>query len=191
MAITIYTRKLTFFGLDELWFILLIGARYGGVAANTREGSQPMHSESTGFLLNRAGDRLAVNELLLSHRASVEPRSDPVGHVIMHCGFVLIQLAHHALFVELCPSKVAPLAALAAFHQVKETKAECVVLGYRGDSWRRSQYEIFLRTNESLVRIDRIARSASKRAAAELQAGYVGSRARKIRGLAGATPARL
>ena len=139
-----------------------------------------MQSENAGFLLNSAGGQLALSAVFPPQEISLVPDSDPIGHAITRCGFVLIQQAHHTIFVELCPSKVAPLAALAAFHQIKETRAECVVLASAGDSWRCSQYEIFVPTKEALVRIGRMARSASKRAAAELRSGDPGSPVPKI-----------
>lgn len=81
---------------------------------------------------------------------------------------MLIQPAHHAVFVELCPTKVAPLAVLAAYYEIRATPARCIVLGYPGE-WRRDQYELFNSLDNALPRIEQMARGASKRRAAEIR----------------------
>ena len=121
-----------------------------------------------GFLLDNSGRRLPVDRPSLVQELGLAEKSDVIDHAIRHCGFVLMQPGHRAVFVELYPPKVAPLAALEAFYEIRDTPAKCIVLGCAGE-WRRDQYEIFSSVKAALQRIERIARAASKRRAAEVQ----------------------
>jgi hypothetical protein len=122
------------------------------------------------FLLDESGRRMGVDRLSLSEELRLPEDSDAIDHAIRHCGFVLIQPVHHALFVELCPTKVAPLAVLAAYYEIRATPAQCIVLSSPGE-WRRDQYELFSSVDNALPRLQRIARGASKRRAAEIRTG--------------------
>ena len=99
-----------------------------------------MQSADVGFLIDDAGRRLASPSLFRS--PGLPEKSDEIDYALREQGFVLIKPAHRALFVELCPQKVAPLAALEASYVVKQTQAECVVLYLLGDTWRRQPYEL-------------------------------------------------
>jgi hypothetical protein len=130
-----------------------------------------MRSDNSCFLLNDAGRRLPADPFSLAQELGLAANSDVIDHAIRQFGFVRIQLAPHALFVELYPSKVAPLAALEAFHQVKVTSEECVLLACLGDSREHSRFEFFSSPKAARVTMGKLARAASRRAAAELQAG--------------------
>jgi hypothetical protein len=127
-----------------------------------------MQSADVGFLLDDGGRRLAILSPLQNRR--VNENSDEVDYDLREQGFVLIKRTHRMLFVELCPQKVAPLAALEASYLVKETTAECVVLGLLGDTWRRQPYELLDSVKTASERIKRIACAANKRALAKLRA---------------------
>lgn len=120
------------------------------------------------FLLDDSGQRLPMDRPPLAQKLGIPEDVDGIDHAIRHCGFVLVQPAHHAVLVELCPTTVAPLAALAAFYEVRAIPAKCIVLGCPGE-WRRDQYELFSSVKHALPRIARIARAASKRRAAEVR----------------------
>lgn len=139
-----------------------------------------MQNNYTGFLLDDAGGQVALNGSFASYSVNLAAGRDAINYAITCRGFVLMQPAHRMVFVELCPSKVAPLAALEAYYKIKETTAEYVVLAYTCDIWRSSPYEFFTNIEEALERMGRVARAASKRAAAALQALYLGSALPKI-----------
>lgn len=82
-----------------------------------------------------------------------------------------MQQIRHAIFVEFDPRKVQPLAALEAFYLVKESEVKCVVLSFLGDTWRRHPYELFVPPGGALDKLRGIAQAASRRVAAQLQAG--------------------
>jgi len=122
--------------------------------------------ENTGFLLDTAGCELVLTGLQDSEGGEENP--DVIADAIVRRGWVLIQIARRLIFVELCPRRVAPLAALEAFHRMKEVSAEFAVLAYAGDTWRRSQYEVFSPAKGALQKMNSFARSARMKAAADL-----------------------
>jgi hypothetical protein len=127
-----------------------------------------MQSVDVGFLINDAGKRLANPSLIRDPK--LPEKSDEIDYALRERGFVLINSAHRALFVELCPQKVAPLAALEASYVVKQTQAECVVLYLLGDTWRRQPYELLNSAKAASERLKRIAGAANKRTLAKLRA---------------------
>jgi hypothetical protein len=128
-----------------------------------------MHPNDAGFLLSDIGKRLAADSSFLAQGPGLDANLDIVSYAIKHRGFVFIGRVRRAIFVELDPSKVAPLAALEAFYQVKATAVECVVLAYPGDSWKRPRYELLCSREAALERMEKVARAASRRVAAGLQ----------------------
>lgn len=114
------------------------------------------------FMLNESGARLAVDALFLAGELGPEGRPKLIDYAINQRGFVLITPAHHAAVVELCPLRVAPLAALAAIHHLKRTAAECILLASLGDTWRRSQYELFASVGAAVERLRGSPRSGQK-----------------------------
>lgn len=129
-----------------------------------------MHPIGIGFLLNDAGRRMAVDGFHPAQEPGFGNRSDAIDYAIRQRGFVFIQPARRAIFVELCPSKVAPLAALEAFYEVKGTTATCVVLAYPGGSRERPRHELFSSIKQALEKMEEVARAANRRAASELRA---------------------
>jgi hypothetical protein len=127
-----------------------------------------MQSSDVGFLIDDAGRRLASPSLF--RNPNLPEKSDQIDYALLEQGFVLIKSAHRALFVELCPQKVAPLAALEASYAVKQTQAECVVLYLLGDTWRRQPYELLDSTKAASEKLKRIAGAANKRTLAKLRA---------------------
>jgi hypothetical protein len=109
--------------------------------------------------------------LFLGQQLGLDANSDVVNHAIRRCGYVFVQPANSAIFVELNPSVVAPLAALEAFYEVKAAAMECVVLVSPGDTWRRRRYELFFPPEAALKRMESVARAASRRAAFKVQVG--------------------
>jgi hypothetical protein len=135
---------------------------------NRTRGDIAMQPNDAGFLLNDSGRRLAMDVLPQAQELGLDNKSDLIDHAIRQRGFVLIQPAHRAIFVELCPSKVAPLAALEAFYEVKGTAAECIVLAYPGDPWECPRCKLFSSIKAALRNIEIVARAASRRAAAKI-----------------------
>jgi hypothetical protein len=133
----------------------------------TRGDESVIQANDPGFLLNETGGRLAVDALLAAGEFGPEGRPKLIDCALNERGFVLITRAHHATVVELCPLRVAPLAALAAIHHLKRTAAECVLLASLGDTWRRSPYELFTSVGAAVEKLKGVARAAGKRAAAE------------------------
>jgi hypothetical protein len=127
-----------------------------------------MQSSDVGFLIDDAGRRVATTSLFLD--PNLPEKSEEIDDALREQGFVLIKPAHRALFVELCPQKVAPLAALEASYVVKQTQAECVVLYLLGDTWRRHPYELLDSIKAASERLKRIAGAANKRTLAKLRA---------------------
>lgn len=127
-----------------------------------------MQSSDVGFLIDDAGRRVAIPSLFGG--PDLPGKSDEIDYALREQGFVLIKPAHRALFVELCPQKVAPLAALEASYVVKQTQAECVVLYLLGDTWRRQPYELLDSIKAASERLKRIAGAANKRTLAKLRA---------------------
>ena len=134
-----------------------------------------MQADDLGFMLNESGVRLPVDALLLAGELGPEGTPKLIDYAISQRGFVLITPAHHAAVVELCPLRVAPLAALAAVHYLRRTAAECILLACPGDTWRRSQYELFGSVGAAVERLEGVARAAGKRAAAEVSARGLGA----------------
>jgi hypothetical protein len=128
-----------------------------------------MRSIDTSFLLNERGARLAIASSSLVRALDCGSRVDLVDFAINRRGFVLITLARCAAVVELCPSKVEPLAALAALHEIRRMAPRWVVLGFLDDTWRCQPYELFYSTGAGVKNLKDIACSARKRAAARLQ----------------------
>jgi hypothetical protein len=127
-----------------------------------------MQSKDAGFLLNDWGQRLAMDALAQIREPNLDSKSDLIDHAIQQRGFVLIQPTRGAVFVELCPSKVAPLAALEAFYEIKGTTAECIVLAYPGGLWKGPRYELFSSSKAALKNIETVARAASRRVAKKI-----------------------
>jgi hypothetical protein len=125
-----------------------------------------MQSRDVGFLVDDAGNQLAIPTL--QDRIGHE-QSDDIDYALRERGFVLLKPAHRVLLVELCPQKVAPLAALEASYLVRQMMAEYVVLGLVGDTWRRQPYELLGSTNAASKKIRKIACSANKRSIARLK----------------------
>jgi hypothetical protein len=129
-----------------------------------------MQPNDASFLLDDSGRRLAMDALRQAQKLGSDNRANLIDHFIRQRGFVLIQPAHRAIFVELCPSKVAPLAALEAFYEIKGTAAKCVVLAYPGEPRKCPQFELFSSIKAALKNIEMVARAASRRAAVKLRA---------------------
>ncbi|MGA8551444.1 MAG: hypothetical protein WB678_14530, partial [Stellaceae bacterium] len=126
-----------------------------------------MQPNNVGFLLDDRGRRLAIDALPEAYQLDLG-ESRVIDHALRQRGFVLIQPAHRTIFVELCPSKVAPLAALEAFYELKGAAAECIVLTCSGRSRKSARGEPFS-VEPALKKIEGIARAASRRAAADLR----------------------
>ncbi len=129
-----------------------------------------MHPTDAGYLLSAVGKRLAVEPTFLAQELALDANTQTVDDAIGGHGFVFICPVQRAIFIALDPSRVAPLAAREAFHQLKATAAvECVVLAYPGDGWRRPRYELFSSREAALKTIEKVARAASRRVAVRLQ----------------------
>lgn len=126
-----------------------------------------MTSVDVGFLLDHAGNRLTVESLAIARKVH-DADPDVVNYGIRQCGFVFIRRVRQTIFVELDASSVAPLAALEAFHTVKQATAEGLVLSCPGNSWRRPVYELLSRPR-ALEKMRQVARMAGKRAAIALE----------------------
>jgi hypothetical protein len=128
----------------------------------------PNMGESEGFLLDTTGSQVGLSGPWLDSVSDGDANQDVIADAIVQRGWVLIQIVRRLVFVELCPRRVAPLAALEALYKMKETSAECAVLVYLGNTWRRSRYEIFSPAKGALQKMDSFARSARIKAAADL-----------------------
>ena len=128
-----------------------------------------MHLKDQGFLLNHEGRRWPADPMFLARELDIDADSDVIDAAMSHRGCVFVQPAHSAMFIELYLSKVAPLAALQAFYQIKETAPKCVVLSCQGDTWSRLPYELFPSPRAALQKMEIVARGARRRAAAKLQ----------------------
>jgi hypothetical protein len=127
-----------------------------------------MADVSGTYLVSDSGTHVAIKPPTKS-RAYTEKAA--IDQAIKSLGFVLIQPGHRVVLVELSPSTVSPLAARETLFQVRKADPECVLLTYAGDAWRRSKFEVFSPVKTALSKIERLARSASKRRAAGLFAG--------------------
>lgn len=127
-----------------------------------------MQLGNQGFLLDERGRRLAINELPQLHELDLD-ESASIDWAIRQGGFVRIQRAYRAIFVELCPSRVAPLAALEAFYEIKGAAAECVILACFEYPQKLPHNELFF-IDAALKKVKEIARMAGRRAAVDLRA---------------------
>jgi hypothetical protein len=125
-------------------------------------------SSAAGFLLDGSGRRFPADQPSLASQFGLVEGADLIDHAVRHRGFVFLQPAHKAVFIELSPSKAEPLAVLGAVHEIKDTRPDCVILDCPGE-WRRSPYEFFASLKAALQRMDAIARSASKRTATKVR----------------------
>lgn len=129
-----------------------------------------MYPTDAIYLLSAVGKRLAVDPTFLSQELALDANTEIVDEAIGGLGSVFICPVQRAVFIALDPSRVAPLAALEAFYQLKATAAvECVVLAYPGDGWKRPRYELFSSREMALKKIEQVARAASRRVAVRLQ----------------------
>lgn len=126
------------------------------------------------ILLNENGTPLPIDEAGLAQGWDVGKDALAIDRMIKELGFVLITRARHALFIELCPFKARPLAALAAFYAIKDKRkvVDCVVLRLSGDTWRRSQYEFFDCAESAAEKMRALARAARRRTAGEVLSRY-------------------
>ena len=104
-----------------------------------------MQPAGDAILLNEKGARRSIDAACLEQKRATDENATVLSHLVKELGFVLIVPVHHVLVIELCHFKLRPLAALAAFYEIKNKKrtVDCVVLAFQGDTWRRSKYEIF------------------------------------------------
>lgn len=142
-----------------------------------------MQPAGDAILLNEKGARRSIDAACLEQKRATDENATVLSHLVKELGFVLIVPVHHVLVIELCHFKLRPLAALAAFYEIKNKKrtVDCVVLAFQGDTWRRSKYEIFNSRTMAAERMDALARSASRRVAAELKTARWYTRFRPVR----------
>lgn len=129
-----------------------------------------MQQKDVMFVLDDAGHRLALDALPQADEFTLASETDAIERAVTECGFVCMQSIHPVLLVKLSPAKVAPLAALEAFYQIRVSASECVVLVWPEHSWRRQRHEFLSSRAAALERMETIARIAGRRAAAELRA---------------------
>jgi hypothetical protein len=129
-----------------------------------------MSSTDAAFLLTDTGTRVGLDSAVPEEHSTLNAHPEIVDHAIGRHGCVFICPVHRAIFVVLDPSRVAPLAAMEAFYQIKAMGAlECVVLAYPGDGWKHPWYELFSSRGAALEKIEQVAHAASRRVAGRLQ----------------------
>jgi hypothetical protein len=147
---------------------------FGGLANDSLIRITTMPLVEGTILLNENGIPLPIDEAGLDPGRDVDKNATAIDRMIKELGFVLIAPARHALFIELCPFKARPLAALAAFYAIKDKRraVDCVVLALSGDTWRRSQYEFFDCAEGAAEKMWALARAARRRTAGDVLSQY-------------------
>jgi hypothetical protein len=128
-----------------------------------------MRSHEAGFFIDGYGTRLTAAARALAWQFGMTDKGDPLADALCR-GWVLIKAAHRTLFVELCPERVEPLAALEAVYQIRAARPACVVLSLVARSTRPQEVEVFRLLRPAIDRVSSIARSASLRDASRLEA---------------------
>lgn len=128
-----------------------------------------MISHEAGFFIDGYGTRLTAGARALAWQFGMTDKGDPLADALCR-GWVLIKAAHRTLFVELCPQRVEPLAALEAVSQIRAARPACVVLSLLARSTRPQEVEVFRLLRPAIDRVSSIAHSANIRDAADLEA---------------------
>ena len=118
------------------------------------------------FLLDESGARLSADPATLSRKLGLSTEINLREFAVSKLGFVSISRLADATYIMLSPLRVAPLAAIETFHQLKRSNVKCVVLAYVDGSLKRSK--LFPTKKPALEKIEQLAHAANKRAAVGL-----------------------